>query len=232
MQELPPLSSLPVESDAAAIALQIVADIQRAAPANTPEARELRKRWTAVATQWPGPFVLDVAFHLLEVHGQRFFAYELVRYHPDALARVNASVAERFGAGIASWGEVDMFGTLIAGHAWRRGQIPDAAIHEWARRDNRWWRRAALVSTIPLNVQNQGGSGDPICTLAVCQILVDDRDDMVVKAVSWALRETVRHDRRAVQAFIDKHRSRLAARVTREVENKLRTGLKAPRRPT
>lgn len=30
----------------------------------------------------------------------------------------------------------------------------------WARRPDNWWRRAALVATVPLNVKSQGGRGD------------------------------------------------------------------------
>jgi 3-methyladenine DNA glycosylase AlkD len=57
---------------------------------------------------------------------------------------------------------------------------------------------------------------------------VDDRDDMVVKAMSWALRELVAHDPDAVRAFLSAHDDVLAARVKREVTNKLETGLKNP----
>jgi 3-methyladenine DNA glycosylase AlkD len=61
-------------------------------------------------------------------------------------------------------------------------------------------------------------------------MLVDDKDDMVVKAMSWALRELVNHDPQAVSNFLAENESRLAARVKREVRNKLQTGLKNPRR--
>jgi 3-methyladenine DNA glycosylase AlkD len=61
-------------------------------------------------------------------------------------------------------------------------------------------------------------------------MLVNDRDDMVVKAVSWALRELVVHDPGAVREFLGEHEDELAARVKREVRNKLRTGLKNPKR--
>jgi len=60
--------------------------------------------------------------------------------------------------------------------------------------------------------------------------LAADYDDMVVKALSWALRELVPHDPHAVQAFLDEHAKVLAAQVKREVGNKLRTGLKNPKR--
>jgi 3-methyladenine DNA glycosylase AlkD len=91
-------------------------------------------------------------------------------------------------------------------------------------------RRAALVSTVALNARAQGGQGDTARTLAICRLLIDDRDDMVVKAMSWALRALAVIDRGAVERFVDEHRPELAARVVREVESKLRTGLKGPRR--
>jgi 3-methyladenine DNA glycosylase AlkD len=53
---------------------------------------------------------------------------------------------------------------------------------------------------------------------------------MVVKALSWALRELVQHDPNAVQQFLDGYDDLLAARVKREVRNKLKTGLKNPPR--
>jgi 3-methyladenine DNA glycosylase AlkD len=61
-------------------------------------------------------------------------------------------------------------------------------------------------------------------------MLVDDHDDMPVKAMSWALRALVPHDPDAVREFLDAYDDLLAARVKREVRNKLTTGLKTPRR--
>ena len=81
---------------------------------------------------------------------------------------------------------------------------------------------------VPLNNRTQGGSGDAPRTLAVCELLIDDRDDIVVKAMSWALRQLVAHDRLAVRGFLERQREAIAPRVIREVNNKLRTGLKNP----
>jgi 3-methyladenine DNA glycosylase AlkD len=64
----------------------------------------------------------------------------------------------------------------------------------------------------------------------VCRLLVDDHDDVVVKAMSWALRELVPHDPDAVRAFVSEYEGVLAARVKREVRDKLETGLKNPKR--
>ena len=81
-----------------------------------------------------------------------------------------------------------------------------------------------------LNSRARGGRGDSRRTLAICSAVADDPDDMVVKALSWALRELVRWDPAACARFLDRHRTRLARRVVREVNNKLLTGLKSGRR--
>ncbi len=47
--------------------------------------------------------------------------------------------------------------------------------------------------------------------------------------MSWALRELVVHDSDAVIKFLSEHADILAARVKREVRNKLETGLKNPK---
>jgi 3-methyladenine DNA glycosylase AlkD len=83
---------------------------------------------------------------------------------------------------------------------------------------------------VALNVRSRGGRGDVRRTLDICEILADDRDEMVAKALSWALRELVVHDPVAVERFLKKHDQVLPALVRREVKNKLMTGLKNPAR--
>jgi 3-methyladenine DNA glycosylase AlkD len=139
---------------------------------------------------------------------------------------------ERLGEGMADWGSVDAFGCTVSGPAWRRGRLPDAAVHRWAASPDRWWRRAALVSTVPLNLRSRGGTGDTGRTLDICRRLAADGDDMVVKALSWALRELVVWDPEAVRRFLDTHHEVLATRVRREVRSKLETGRKHPARRT
>lgn len=62
------------------------------------------------------------------------------------------------------------------------------------------------------------------------ETLVVDRDEMVVKSMSWALRELAKREPKLVRAFLSTHKGALAARVTREVDNKLTTGLKNARK--
>jgi len=105
-------------------------------------------------------------------------------------------------------------------------------VQRWAKSDDRWWRRAALVCTVALNQKSHGGKGDTARTLAICALPASDRDMMVAKALSWALRALSVVDRDAAVAFLERHGAELPSRVRPEVGSKLATGLKtAGRRP-
>jgi 3-methyladenine DNA glycosylase AlkD len=79
-------------------------------------------------------------------------------------------------------------------------------------------------------LSRRGNADDLRRVLEVCTLLAADGDDMVVKALSWALREVAKKHPEEVRAFLEEHKHSLAARVVREVNNKLKTGLKTPRR--
>lgn len=190
--------------------------------------REFSKRLKAARPEE----ILKIAAKLLEspeVH--RFVAYELIYHHKPALAEITAANLEGLGRGISSWDQTDTFGIYLAGPAWRAGQVDATVIQKWARSKDRWWRRAALVATVPLNTRSQGGRGDVRRTLQVCRMLESDRDPMVVKALSWALRVLSKVEPRAVRGYVSEREAGLAPLVRREVRNKLTTGLKNPRNP-
>jgi 3-methyladenine DNA glycosylase AlkD len=190
--------------------------------------REFSKR---LSHEEPG-LIIEVALRLLAgddiVH--RLVAYELVASHKAALHSLSERELEQLGNGIDSWEDVDTFACSLSGQVWRADQVPDTLIERWAHSPDRWWRRAALVSTVPLNNRAQGGKGDTARTLHICRLLAADRDDMVYKALSWALRQLAIHDAQAVRDFLQEQQGVLAARVVREVQNKLTTGLKNPRK--
>ena len=158
-------------------------------------------------------------------------AVTVIRRHPGAAKRLRWRELENMGQVMNHWGHVDMF-AFLAGTAWREGRISDQRIHKWARSPNRWFRRGALVCTVLLNRKSFGGYGDPQRTLTVCRLLVNDRDDMVVKGMSWALRELINTHSDDVRRFLAEYEVVLAARVLCEVRNKLTTGLKNPPKKT
>lgn len=216
--------------DPVAVANEIDARICGLEDRSTASVREVRRELSRRVRRWDGDDVLALAHGLLRRH--RWVAYELVDDHPSASRLLDDDEVGRLGEGLDGWVAVDTFGRYISGPAWQRHQVSDELIESWTASPDRWWRRAALVSTVPLNLRAAGGTGDADRTLMICRLLVDDRDDMVVKAMSWALRALAVQDAEAARSFLADHDDRIAARARREVSNKLDTGLKNPgRRP-
>jgi 3-methyladenine DNA glycosylase AlkD len=221
-----------VRTGVQALAAEIDERLSNQAGATTADLRALRREFSHRLKDAAPHVVIEIANLLLEIPriDHRFVAYELVHHHPSALSHLKAWELEQLGRGISSWGAVDCFGIYLSGPVWRMRHVPNSVIHAWARSADRWWRRAALVSTVPLNSKSQGGAGDASRTLQVCRLLERDSDPMVFKALSWALRALAKRDPRAVREFIASREEVLHSQVLREVKNKLQTGLKNPRR--
>jgi 3-methyladenine DNA glycosylase AlkD len=212
-------------------AADITREIENLPRRDTPSMRAVRKRWSAALRGASADEVLTAAI-ALEGRSQqegKWLAYELIRFHPAAFAAVTEAQVEAFAARAQSWYAVDALGTILTGVLWAKGRLADARIEAWSRSPDLWLRRSALVATVGLNALASGGPGDAARTLPICRRLAPDREDMVVKALSWALRVLSQRDRPAVERFMAEMDGVLAPRVKREVRHKLATGLKTPR---
>ncbi len=195
----------------------------------TPEMRALLKEWWAETKSWPSENLISLAKELVDtrIFECNHVAFELLWMDKKALSQLSLADLEYLGQNMDNWATTDTFSVNLSGWAWRNNQICDANILNWLNSDNLWWRRAAIVSTVGLNLKSRGGTGDTKRTLMICEKVVDDREDMIVKALSWALRELSKHDQNAVEAFMEKYDVLLAGRVRREVYTKLETGTKS-----
>ena len=220
-----------LRTDTKELEQEIVRRLHLLPSARTADLRTLRREYSRRIADLHGEAVIELGLQLLKPNSfvLRFFAYELIQHHGSAPALLNSRTVRLLGEGIDSWYAVDTFACYLSGPAWRECLVPDSLIVSWTLSKDRWWRRAAVASTIALNNKARGGVGDSRRTLQICRLVVDDRDDMVVKALSWALRELAKRDRSLVEEFISENETRLAARVLREVRNKLKTGLKNPK---
>lgn len=197
---------------------------------DTPHLRALRKAWSARLKSASPAEVIAVAQGYEQDARQeaKWLGYELIRFHPPAFAALSRDEVTDFAGRAESWYAVDAFGTILLGPLWARGKVSDPMIEALARSDSRWLRRLSLVATVGRN--GRPHAPDVGRTLAVCRILAADRDDMVEKALSWALRFLAqRGQAEAVVAFMAELGETLPARVRREVRHKLSTGLKSGR---
>jgi len=153
-------------------------------------------------------------------------AFELLDKNKSVIQSLVLDDCLTLGEGIDNWVSVDCFAGMVAGPAWREGRFPDKVVEDWAVSEDRWWRRAAVVCTVALNQKSRGGTGDVDRTLKICSIAASDKDDMVAKALSWALRELAKREPEPVVDFVDQNETILPKRVVREVRRKIETGRK------
>jgi 3-methyladenine DNA glycosylase AlkD len=212
------------------LANDIAAKLAELPSRTTPAVRRLRRDYSRQLSDATPALVIQTALVLVSRADLicRFFAYEIVASHKAAFASLTTSQLLKLGEGIDNWAAVDTFACYISGPAWRDGRLSKAVIRDWAQSADHWWRRAALVSTVALS--RRGKSEDVRQAVEICAMAAADHEDMVAKALSWALRELAKKNASEVRRFLASHNDDLAARVKREVRNKLTTGLKNPRR--
>ena len=212
------------------LAREIHSRIRRLPVPNTPAVRAIRREFSRRLASAAPDSVVQLALRLLAENSVllRFFSYEIVSHHRLAWEQLTTADLLKFGKELNSWSAVDSFAMLLSGPMWAQGRLSDKLIATWARSKDRWRRRTALVSTV---ASSRRGDPDDLRRVArICTLLVADRDDMVFKALSWALREMAKKHPDEAGGFLAEHKLALSARVTREVSNKLTTGLKTPRR--
>ena len=194
--------------------------------------RGIAKRHAKHLRTDPGRAV-DVVFALVEQsnHDSRLVAYELlalIEVARDELALQQLGALYR---GNDNWAVVDSFCSAISGPQYSAGILAPTVVEGWARSADRWVRRQGLA-TVAIAFQRAAlRARSPVQpSIRICGILVDDRTDHVVKALSWALRNVATRDPDAVERFVQTYDARLAARVRREVRHKLATGAKNRRK--
>lgn len=171
--------------------------------------------------------LIHLAFELVD---ERIIECQMLAYLLLEKAKVIEALRrddlERLEGVMDNWVSVDTYGVTIYGVLWRLGVVRDEDVVALQQSEDVWKRRLALVATVALNLKSRGGRGDTFRTLMICDGAAEDHEDMVVKALSWALRSLIRWDRRAVEAWMELHRTVLHRRVNREVEHKLEHGTK------
>ncbi|XID94639.1 DNA alkylation repair protein [Paenibacillaceae bacterium WGS1546] len=77
---------------------------------------------------------------------------------------------------------------------------PRDIVYDLARSDNAWERRTAIVCTYAF-IKN----GQYADTFNVAEILIDDQEELIQKAVGSWIREAGKYDEHALKRFLDEH---------------------------
>lgn len=193
-----------------------------------PNLKIVLKEVKSQTKKWAPEDIIQLSKLLIdtEVFECQQLAYELIGKDKKVLNALKVEDIDDLGKNLDNWISVDYYAALIVGYAWRVGKMNIEKIKGYLLSDDKWIRRIAVVSTVALNQKARGGTGDAVQTLEICQLVVDDHDDMIVKALSWALRELAKIEEQPVAEFLNLNENRLHRRVIREVSHKLNYGTK------
>jgi 3-methyladenine DNA glycosylase AlkD len=144
------------------------------------------------------------AFKLLKssIHEERLLALlMLVRSYAAGDDAAKGKIFKRYIANIRfinNWDLVDLSAPKIVGaHLVDKNRRP---LYDYARSDDLWKRRIAILSTFTFIRQN-----DFTDTLRISKILLKDKHDLIHKAVGWMLREVGKRSRNREEQFLKQH---------------------------
>lgn len=109
---------------------------------------------------------------------------------------------------INGWDLVDLSAPKIVG-TYLLNQ-DKSVLYKLARSKSLWDRRIAIMATLPSIKQHQFDD-----TLNIAEILLQDKEDLIHKAVGWMLREVGNRNLAAEEAFLQNHYQRMPRTMLR-----------------
>jgi 3-methyladenine DNA glycosylase AlkD len=137
-----------------------------------------------------------------KIHEHRLSALMIMRFKYQSSNIKDQSVIVRFylknTKNINNWDLVDLSCSYILGN-WLINKERNI-LYKLAKSKNLWEKRISIVSTFAFI---RGGQFTD--TLKISKILINDKHDLIHKAVGWALREVGKKDKQTEINFLDKY---------------------------
>ncbi|MBN1995026.1 MAG: DNA alkylation repair protein [Anaerolineae bacterium] len=193
-----------------------------------PNLREIARAWYREHKQATCEEMLTLAESLWNnaSHEERQLVTYLFEHYKNWLPTLNKSPFEHWRRGLDNWVITDSLGWLLGLWVLAEPENRLSYLEKLITDKDVWSRRLSLVATIRIN-RGETGFTAPDLTLQLLDQVKEERHPMMVKAVSWVLRELTRHHRDRVKIYLAENKEVLAGQVVREVNNKLQVGLKS-----
>ena len=118
---------------------------------------------------------------------------------------------------LTNWANTDGLSAWIIADIVKKDPSLTYRLLEWTTSENRWRRRAAAVSLVP--IARRGDMLDQVFQIA--NRLMTDGDDMVRKGVGWLLKEASKEHPQEIRDYLLKWREEASALVLRYASEKL-----------
>ena len=185
---------------------------------STPQEMEIVKRFYP-RVKGDLPLALEVAGELVEsrVLEEASIGVRLLRRMTRLFTPELFEVFDGWVDHLTNWANTDGLSTWLISETVRLEPGLTERLLKWTGSENRWRRRAAAVSLVP--IARKGEMLDE--AFEVADRLMADGDDMVQKGVGWLLKEASREHTEEVRDYLLRWRDDTSALVLRYASEKL-----------
>ncbi len=197
----------------------------------TPQLRASAKAWAARNRTLPAKDLKSVITSLVRDRSalKKTMAGILLGYMPVQRRQLNPGLYDDWLDYTEGWAAVDAicYNNFTAAEMLENFEAWKTLITRLAKSDNSNKRRGAIV----LLTKPVKQSPDPRLRQLAFDLIGSthgEKDILITKAVSWLLRNLIRHHSTAVRRYLGLHKDHLPAIAIRETANKLKHGTKSP----
>lgn len=179
---------------------------------NVPELRNIAKKYISINFE-------DIELLLnSEIHDFRFVALCILRLKYEKWEENTKKGVFDFSIkNIEKINNWDLVDTYVLYTIWNYLLDKDKEIlYKFSKSENLWIRRISIISTFAFIKENSFED-----TIKICEILINDKHDLIHKATWWMLREIWKRDKQILIKFLDKYNKNMPRTMLRYSIEKL-----------
>ncbi|MGA3218524.1 MAG: DNA alkylation repair protein [Acidimicrobiales bacterium] len=147
------------------------------------------------------------------VHERRMAAVELLDLHKERLQCDDMRLLEHLLREARTWALVDGLAASVAGPLFERHPELGAVLDRWAVDEDFWLRRSALLALL---LALRRGAGDFARFSRYADMMLEEKEFFIRKAIGWVLRDTARTRPAMVYEWLLLRAARLSGVALRE----------------
>lgn len=180
-----------------------------------PEVRRTAKQWCAEHDELSHDQLLELVrlAWQTDVFELRSVTIAILARRTDLLRASDMAALEALLRIARTWAHIDWLSTAVIGELVARYRTARRRLDRWARDDDFWVRRAAMLALLP---GLRTGEGDWEGFVGFAVPMLEDKEFFIRKAIGWVLREVSKKRPALVRAFVDAHGERMSGLTRRE----------------
>src|SRR3989338_6876824 len=163
-----------------------------------PEQRKLAKKYSSFSLAEIKELIYS------KIHEERLIGFLILTYKYPKSSNEDKEQIFNFciqhSKQMNNWDLVDLTAPKIIGEFLINKEEERKILYTFAHSENLWQRRISIISTFTFIRQKQFQD-----SLVLAELLLNDKHDLIHKAVGWMLREVGKKDLSLLESFLNKH---------------------------